>query len=455
MARTKRNRGAATRAAVPAGAAGGRTPPSTITVLIFAASVVTGLWAAAMLTPSGRVAYVYVFAYAEYYLGVITLVALSLTIMIGLVATDRLVLSIRQRVLLQSAHRATGVIAVAALAVHVGTKLAEGHVRLIDAVVPFLAPGVQRVYLGLGTVAGLIMIMVMWTGVARARFVGRGRPWMWRSIHATSYLMWPAALMHGLSAGRAAAPWVVVGYVLCVLAVLIGLAVRVSVRLNRRTDFASAAGSMTPVGAPAGAASPERRAAAPARVPAAVPARVPAAVPARVPAAVPARPADPGSRPADPGPHPGRPGRRVPAESRHALPVNRYDAPPIERHDMPPGGRYDVAPVGRYKVPPVDRFDVAPADSYDVAPVYRYDVAPGGRYEVPPVDRFDVASGDSYDVPPDDTPTLVDMAARRARKAERAAGAARAASRAAHRHRAGDDGLADLEYWRRLRREAQ
>ena len=68
-----------------------------------------------MMTPFGRVAYVYFFAYSEYYMGVICLVSLSITIMIGLVATDRLVLSIRQRVLLQSAHRTTGVIAVAAL----------------------------------------------------------------------------------------------------------------------------------------------------------------------------------------------------------------------------------------------------------------------------------------------------------------------------------------------------
>jgi hypothetical protein len=248
MARTKSNQRSANRVAVPMDSTGGR-PPSKITILIFATSIVAAVWAAAMMTPFGRVAYVYFFAYSEYYMGVISLVALSITIMIGLVATDRLVLSIRQRVLLQSAHRTTGVIAVAALVMHLWTKVMEGHIRTIDMFIPFLSPGYNRLYVGLGTISGLIMVTVMWTGIVRSRFVGRGKPWMWRSIHAISYLMWPIALVHGLSAGRAAATWVTVSYVVCVLGVLIGLAVRVSVSLNRRKDFASTStGSIKPVG---------------------------------------------------------------------------------------------------------------------------------------------------------------------------------------------------------------
>ena len=202
MARTKSNQRSANRVAVPMDSTGGRAP-SKITIAIFATSIIAAVWAAAMMTPFGRVAYVYFFAYSEYYMGVLCLVALSITIMIGLVATDRLVLSIRQRVLLQSAHRTTGVIAVAALAMHLWTKLMESHIRVIDIFIPFLQPGSNRVFVGLGTISGIIMVTVMWTGIVRARFVGRGKPWMWRSIHAISYLMWPIALVHGLSAGRA------------------------------------------------------------------------------------------------------------------------------------------------------------------------------------------------------------------------------------------------------------
>src|SRR4051794_1936375 len=220
MARTKMNQRSASRVDVPMGVTGGRTPPSKLTVALLAVCALSALWALAMLMPPGRVAYYYFFAYSEFYMGVLSLVSLSITIMVGLVSTDRLVLSIRQRVLLQSTHRTAGVIAVTSLFVHVWTKVVEHHIGLIDAFVPFLAQG-NRLYVGYGTLSGWIMMLVMWTGLARARFVGRGQPWMWRSIHAVSYLMWPIALVHGLSAGRAAKPWVIVSYVICIVLVLV------------------------------------------------------------------------------------------------------------------------------------------------------------------------------------------------------------------------------------------
>jgi hypothetical protein len=248
MARTKLNQRSANRVAVPMGATGGRTPPSKMTVALLALSIILAVWAAAMLTPFGRVAYVYVFLYSEYFMGVLTLVSLSITVMIGLVATDRLVLSIRQRVLLQSAHRTTGVIAVTALLIHVLTKLAIAHITVLDIFVPFMA-SFNTLYVGMGTVAGMLMVSVLWTGLARAKFAGRGKPWMWRSMHSVAYLAWPVALVHGLAAGRTAATWVVLSYVICVLFVLVALAVRLSVSLNRRKDFSSTStGSIKPVG---------------------------------------------------------------------------------------------------------------------------------------------------------------------------------------------------------------
>ena len=105
------------------------SPPSKGAVASWPSSVLAAMWAVAMMTAPGRVGYYYFFIYAEFYMGVIALVSLSITIMVGLVATDRLVLSIRQRVMLQSTHRTTGVIAVAALFIHVWTKIAEKHVR--------------------------------------------------------------------------------------------------------------------------------------------------------------------------------------------------------------------------------------------------------------------------------------------------------------------------------------
>jgi hypothetical protein len=271
MARTKNNQRSASRVAVDVGATG-TNPISKLTVILLVVSVVAAIWAVSMMTAPGRVGYYYFFIYAEYYMGVIALVSLSITIMVGLVATDRLVLSIRQRVMLQSTHRTTGLIAVSSLIVHVWTKVVEHHITIVDAFIPFLA-SYNRLLIGFGTLSGWIMILVMWTGIARARFIGQDRPWLWRSIHSISYLMWPIALVHGLAAGRAAKTYVNVSYVLCILMVLIGLAVRLSVSLNRRKDFASTMGTagasgMRPVGsmvptASAPAKRPGRRERAP------------------------------------------------------------------------------------------------------------------------------------------------------------------------------------------------
>src|SRR3954471_2606856 len=107
MARTGNNQRSANRVAVDVGATGTK-PASKGAVLILVVSVLAAVCEVAMMTVPGRVGYMFFFIYSEYYMGVITLVALSITIMVGLGATDRLVLSIRQRVLLQSAHRPPG-----------------------------------------------------------------------------------------------------------------------------------------------------------------------------------------------------------------------------------------------------------------------------------------------------------------------------------------------------------
>ncbi len=344
MARTKMNQRSASRVDVPMGATGGRTPPTKLTVLLLLVCGLSVVWALAMLTPFGREGYYYFYAYSEFYMGVISLVALSITIMIGLVSTDRLVLTIRQRVLLQSAHRTTGLIAVVALGIHLWTKLMESHIRLIDIFIPFLAP-YNRLFIGLGTVSGWTMFLVMWTGLARTRFIGRGKPWMWRSMHAISYLMWPIALVHGLSAGRPAKTWVTVSYVICVLGVLVGLAVRLSVSLNRRKDFASTStGTMKPVGAPApaGAAPSSKK-------------RRWSGDESREPGPPPVQPWVPAARPVSPAPVPAA---RVAYDDRPVSPAprnRRYEQEPVAArsgrslYDEAPRPRragYDDEPVG-------------------------------------------------------------------------------------------------------------
>ncbi|RKN51348.1 hypothetical protein D7223_04670 [Micromonospora endolithica] len=206
---------------------------STGAVAVFGVSALAATWAVTMLTGVGSTAYAYGFFFTEFFAGVIALVALSLTVMMGLLATDRLVLLIRHRVLLQSAHRATGILGVAGLLFHVVTKVLTGRASATDAVVPFV--GGRGVYVGLGTVAALLMVSVLWTGLIRARFAGVGPKWLWRVLHSAAYLAWPFAIFHGLNAGRPAAAWVTLSYLACVLLVVVALLVRLSVSLGRRS----------------------------------------------------------------------------------------------------------------------------------------------------------------------------------------------------------------------------
>ncbi|WCN80211.1 ferric reductase-like transmembrane domain-containing protein [Micromonospora sp. LH3U1] len=231
MARAQQDQKAAT-VRTSASSRGVRAPSRSATALLIA-SVLAALWAAIMLTGAGQTAYAYGFFFTEFFAGVISLVALSLTVMLGLLATDRLVLRISHRVLMQSAHRATGVLGVAGLGFHVLTKIATGRAAATDAVVPFV--GGRGLYVGLGTVAALLMVSVIWTGIIRARFAGVGPKWLWRTLHSTAYLAWPFAVLHGLNAGRVAKSWVVLSYLGCILLVVLALLVRLSVTIGRRS----------------------------------------------------------------------------------------------------------------------------------------------------------------------------------------------------------------------------
>ncbi|NYF54548.1 hypothetical protein [Micromonospora purpureochromogenes] len=200
------------------------------------------MWAGVELSGAGGSMYSYGFFFTEFFAGVVALVALSLTVMMGLLATDRLVLKIPHRVLLQSAHRATGVLGVAGLVFHVITKVAIGRAGPTDAVVPFV--GGRGLYVGLGTVAAFLMVSVLWTGIIRVRFAGVGPKWFWRALHSMAYVAWPFALLHGLNAGRAAKSWVTLSYLACVLLVVVALLVRLSVHLGKRSREQSQAAAI-------------------------------------------------------------------------------------------------------------------------------------------------------------------------------------------------------------------
>ncbi|MFI9646183.1 cytochrome b/b6 domain-containing protein [Streptomyces sp. NPDC052040] len=168
--------------------------------------------------------------------GVLALVSLSCSVIWGLIAQDRIFLNIRQRIVAQAVHRTTAVASIAFLLVHITVKLALDHTVLIAALIPFsLGISGSAGLIGLGSLAGLLMIFVGVTGALRSNFASPAPvAARWRAMHMLAYPSWCAALVHGLFAGRAAKPFFMVSYELCLLGVMAALALRAAPRPFKR-----------------------------------------------------------------------------------------------------------------------------------------------------------------------------------------------------------------------------
>ena len=192
-----------------------------------------------------------------FYAGVFALIGLCASVVLGLVATDRMFLNPGHRVFIQSAHRAASFGAVTFLIIHIITEILAQRAHVLDAVVPFLSP-FRTFYIGLGTIASDLIILLVITGIMRGRFNANGKAWRWRAIHYTSYAAFVFGVWHGLLGGRPGKPYVDWSYGFLVAFVLLGLAVRVLSNSLRPKENLSA----PPVDMAASSASAPFRAAA-------------------------------------------------------------------------------------------------------------------------------------------------------------------------------------------------
>jgi hypothetical protein len=175
-------------------------------------------------TPQGKDILAATQRFMLFYAGVLALIALTAAVGVGLVATDRIIMTPSHRVVAQAVHRAVSFAALAFLAAHIVLEILAHRSHVVDAFVPFLAEH-RTFYVGLGTIASDLVIVLIVTGIARGRFASRW-PWTWRVIHATAYLAWPLSIVHGLLAGRHAKPYVDWSYGACLAAVGLALIIR-------------------------------------------------------------------------------------------------------------------------------------------------------------------------------------------------------------------------------------
>lgn len=163
-------------------------------------------------TNAGIAAVTWLFKFLEFFSGVCALVGFTAAVFAGVVAAQRIV-PIRFRIMAQAVHRAMVYMSFGFLISHVTLKIVEAHASFIDIVIPFASH--RGLYIGLGTIASDMAIIILGTGLLRGRFVSLTRPWVWRTVHALSYLMWPISIYHGLLAGRPPmGAWVVWSYII-------------------------------------------------------------------------------------------------------------------------------------------------------------------------------------------------------------------------------------------------
>jgi len=160
-----------------------------------------------------------------FYGGVFALIGLTTAVGVGLLASDRIVMTPSGRIVAQAVHRAVSFGAIGFLIIHIATELVAGRAGALDVVVPFLGHP-RTFYLGLGTLASDLFLLILVTGLLRARFADLQPTWAWRAVHSAAYLAWVLGILHGLLAGRSAKPYVDWSYGACVAAVALALVLR-------------------------------------------------------------------------------------------------------------------------------------------------------------------------------------------------------------------------------------
>lgn len=151
--------------------------------------------------------------------GLVSLILLSGTVVIGTVASVGWTSYRWPRFLSQSVHRNLSLFCIALIGVHVITTVGDGYVPigLADAIIPFRSP-YRPMWVGFGAVAFDMLLAVAITSAFRRR-IGVAA---WRGVHWLAYACWPIAVVHGLGSGSdARLPGAMFVFVLCVAAVAV------------------------------------------------------------------------------------------------------------------------------------------------------------------------------------------------------------------------------------------
>jgi sulfoxide reductase heme-binding subunit YedZ len=156
--------------------------------------------------------------YATRATGLVTLVLLTASVLLGLLTAGRFASERWPRFLSQGLHRNISLLVLVFLSLHVGTTVLDTYtsIPLTAAFVPFIS-SYKTIWLSLGAVASDLLLALVVTSLLRKR-IGH-RPW--RLVHWLAYACWPVAVVHGLGTGTDRnATWVFILTLACGLSVV-------------------------------------------------------------------------------------------------------------------------------------------------------------------------------------------------------------------------------------------
>lgn len=174
--------------------------------------------------------------------GVVALVLLTGTVVLGVIGTARAASQRWPRIVTAGLHRNLALTSTALVGVHVVTTVLDPFAPIgwAAAVIPFASP-YRPLWLSLGAIAFDLLLAVMITSLLRDRLSHR----TWQAVHLLVYACWPIALWHGLGTGTdTKLPWVLGIDVLCIAAVCWAIWWRLTLSdhpLTRASGFASVA----------------------------------------------------------------------------------------------------------------------------------------------------------------------------------------------------------------------
>jgi DMSO/TMAO reductase YedYZ heme-binding membrane subunit len=170
--------------------------------------------------------------YATRGTGVVALLLLTGTVLLGLLGPLRTASPRWPRFVVGGLHRNLSLLAVAFVGVHVATSVLDTYAGIgwWDAIVPF-GSVYRPFWLGLGAVAFDLLLAVVVTSLLR----GRLRYRWWRAVHLLSYACWPLAIVHAWGTGTdAGGGWVLALTIGCLAAVAALAVTRAVVAPKRR-----------------------------------------------------------------------------------------------------------------------------------------------------------------------------------------------------------------------------